>query len=122
LLHVVLRSTGKWVPDGVVRYKDFATYLRLLEIELSSANSDKPMKQKLAILQQEYDALRKRTDKRNRTMTWNKRKSKGFEKIRPPPAPKDTSDATGYRWLKKAKAIAADVAKGDFPGRSYREH
>ena len=115
------KSAGKWVPDGVVRYEEFAIYLRLLEIQLASAHLNKPMKQKLALLEQEYARIRSKTEKRNETMAANKGKSKGFKKIGLPPVLKDTSDATGYRWLKKGNAIATDVANGRFPGRGYRK-
>jgi len=120
-LHAGKRAAvGAWKADGVVRYADLAKYLRLLEIQNSPTRHGEPMKRKLGQLEAEYAGIREKLENRNAKMLANGGKKQGYSKIRAPSPISDLTAATGYRWLKKATAIAKDVAKGRFPGRGFR--
>ena len=112
---------GAWKADGKVRYADFARYLRLLEIELSPSKHHEPMKRKVEQLEKDYAVIHGKLKNRNSKMLANGGKRKGYKGIRAPRIIPNITAATGYRWLKKATAIAKDVAKGTFPGRGFRK-
>lgn len=115
------KGAGTWEPDGKVRYDDFAVYLRLLEIELSASYRHKPMREKLEKLQSVYEGHRRRIDKQNQNIKAAAGGSKRVHVVRKPRTLPNLQLRSGYLWLKKANAMAKDVAEGKFPGRGYRK-
>lgn len=115
----VPKGKGEYVLKGRYSYTDFVTYLRLMNIDLEAAASGKQMgmKEKLLLLKKTEAERKRRFDKATATSaakakTAGRRKYRKFRAV----TVSKPEQRNGYIWIKKAKRIAANVARGDFPG------
>lgn len=113
------KGKGEFVLRGRYSYGDFVTYLRLLNIDLDAAATGQQlgMKDKLIRLKKAEEVRLRRLAKATES---SKRRAgaagrKRYRKFRAVTvsAPEQRN---GYIWIKKGKRIAANVAKGEFPG------
>ena len=113
------KGKGEFVLRGRYSYGDFVTYLRLLNIDLdaTAAGRQLGMKDKLILLKKAEAERVKRfaraTDKsREKALTAGRKKHRKFRVV----TVSKPEQRNGYLWIKKGKRIAANVAKGEFPG------
>ena len=118
----VLRGSGNYVLRGRVSYKELIKYQRLFEIDMESHAKGKKMgmKEKLAELKKGEARRIERANKATATAKLKAKKTgaRRATKIRAVVVTKP-EQRNGYIWLKKARKIAANVAKGEFPGHDY---
>lgn len=115
----VPKGKGEYVLKGRYSYKDFVTYLRLMNIELEAAAARKQlgMKEKLILLKKAEAERKRRFEKatarsKEQAMAAGRKKHRKFRAV----TVSTPEQRNGYIWIKKAKRIAANVANGEFPG------
>jgi|688.fasta_scaffold172581_3 hypothetical protein len=115
------RGTQEFNIKGRFSYGDFVSYKRVLELDLNAR--DRGQREKMGNLISAFRAEeQKRKDRAARATATSsaraaqkgRRRHKKFKAIEVRVTPNEQRN--GYIWLKKARRIAANVAKGEFPG------
>lgn len=116
------RGTGEFHIKGRFSYGDFVSYKRVLELDLNAR--DRGQREKMGNLIRAFRAEeQKRKDRAAKATATSsakaaqrgKKRHRKFKAVEVKVTPNEQRN--GYLWLKKARRIAANVAKGEFPGR-----
>ncbi len=116
------RGTGDFHIKGRFSYGDFVSYKRVLELDLNAR--DRGQREKMGNLIGAFRAEEQKRKERAakatatssaRAAQKGKKRHRKFKAVEVKVTPNEQRN--GYIWLKKARRIAANVAKGEFPGR-----
>lgn len=115
------KGTGAFVIKGRFSYGDFKKYIRLIEGDLKARESGKRdvMGKLMRAFRIEEEKRKDKARKATATSAANaakrgRKRHRTFKAVEVKVTPNEQRN--GYIWLKKARRIAENVAKGDFPG------
>jgi hypothetical protein len=115
------RGTGEFHIKGRFSYGDFKNYIRLLELDLRAREQGKRdvMGNLMRAFRVEEKKRKDRAAKATATSSANaaKRGKKRYKRFKAVEVKVTSNEQrNGYLWLKKARRIAENVARGSFPG------
>ena len=117
------RGTGEFHIKGRFSYGDFVSYKRVLELDLNAR--DRGQREKMGNLIRAFQAEGQKRKERAakatatssaRAAQRGRKRHRKFKAVEVKVTPNEQRN--GYIWLKKARRLAENVARGDFPGRN----